>query len=55
MHLPEIPSELFASGCWGIGNKPLLSVSVHYSRAAQQGDGADDREVPVSDAGAQGE
>lgn len=28
------------------------SVSVHYSRSALQGDGADDGEVPVSDAGA---
>lgn len=31
-----------------------LCVSVHDSRSAQQGDGADHREVPVSDAGAQG-
>lgn len=29
-----------------------LSMSVHYSRSALQGDGADDGEVPVSDAGA---
>lgn len=31
------------------------SVCVHYSRFAQQGGRADDREVPVSDDGAEGD